>query len=186
MPKRELNGLLGERLEEARSARNLSLSALTAEDEADAASGSPAVDDSASDDVRAGGFTSVTSLIRGTTVRARKRLARLPFDRLREQKVELREQKKELREQNEQMSEVRGLRLLDEHTADGTTTRIYLLQLGAEDVYEPDDGEHLMVTAGRIGTDDAEFGVGQSHTGGEQYVALDGCPAAAVLVRRSR
>lgn len=179
MPKRELNGLLGERLEEARSARNLSLSALTAEDEADAASGSPAVDDSASDDVRASGFTSVTSLIRGTTVRARKRLARLPFDRLREQKVEL-------REQNEQTSELRGLRLLDEHTADGTTTRIYLLQLAAEDFYEPDDGEHLMVTAGRIGTDDAELDVGQSHTGGEQYVALDGCPAAAVLVRRSR
>lgn len=180
MAKRDLNGLLGERLEEARSARNLSLSALTADDDGagrsstapDTPEAAAVIPVPAAAQPKAGGWT---ALARGALLHAGKNaLARLPFAAAAPRMPRTGEP---------------AVRLLDAHTVDGAEIGVYQLLLpgdGAQPIW-PGGGEHLLVTAGRIGIGETELTVGQWHTaaeGSRDYRALDRRPAAAILVRR--
>ncbi|MFZ2511623.1 MAG: hypothetical protein WAW85_11125 [Gordonia sp. (in: high G+C Gram-positive bacteria)] len=163
MTKSELHGLLGARLEEARLARNLSLSALTV-----------ATEDTPDESGKGGGWALTALTVLGATLRQAQ--GAIVGATLR---------------QAQGAAQGASLRLLDTHHDDGVNTRIYHLRLEPAAVGQswPDGTEHLLVTAGRLGIGKTELSAGQSCTstdGTHEYRALDDRPAAAILVRRTR
>lgn len=169
MNQHELNGLVGARLQEARSARNLSLSALTTAEDPDAAP------EAADAGPRPGGLGALPGLVRSLAGS----VTGLLVERL----------------TGAATGGDADVRRLDRSVVDEATVDVLALTLSPGRDYLGEHTaagtEHLVVTSGRVRVSgpsgDVLLSVGDSHTwpaGAAHRCAADDGAATAVLVRR--